>query len=393
MRPMRRLPCCRALAALLPVLAGAGDLRPGQDEAQLRIELADRIFLAARNDKEAIPQAPVQAWVELQQIFADLEPLARDPGVPLETRLRALYVQGFGLSVVELYDLAAVTQRQALDEAPPSWRPGLLADLATTHEAMGDFAAAAGLRTWLLQELGDRASRTQLNNAALTYLKNGQYELCLAAVERIELERESAHTQLFAARALAWRGEHAEAAARLSEAASHGSAEARRLLDELAARPAANVWTEDLEASHARWSPKNQVAGADLAPPGPLPASRYAPLPWLDEVYRLYPGREAGDLRPAVPESVRPAQYAVVLVAGVPFLALFPMGDPPAVRGRLQAYVRSMHTPSIWRGRQPEANRVLLGTLDGRPVGIVAHAGWQEELVRTRLPAADWEAL
>jgi hypothetical protein len=361
------------------------------------VEKADRFFLAIRKSQREIPQGTLQNWVRVQETFAALDAVIRSPDVEPEISWRARYVQGFGLQVIELYDLAAEIQEGLLADAPgEKERVQAETDLANSYESMGEYGRASDIRLRALERAG-RGSTMAYNNLALGLLKAGRYDEAIRYIHLIDIDEDDvAHTRIFSARAHAYSGRYDSAAADLALSCSHGEADACTMQKNLAAAGSAEqFWARDKARRQEVWQPDNiidsahslRVAVVRMGEPGTgAGISRFALSSWFNEIYGLYPGMISDDYTPAYPAALPPGSLGFVLVRNIPVAVIrleSGLSHDEIVR-RLATYRAAMHGPSAWDKAMPVANRIVLARPKGKSfrAAFVVHTDQQEKMIR-----------
>lgn len=381
------------LRSILLIVLAATPL-VAQDPEEV-VDNADRLFVAIRKSQREIPQGTLQNWVRVQEAFAALDSVVRNHGADRDLVWRARYVRGFGLQVLELYDLAADIQEGLLADAPDGKQLLMAeADLANTYEKMGEYGRASDLRLRMLKRAG-RGSTIAYNNLALALLKAGRYDEVIHYVGLIDIDEDDvAHTRIFSARAHAYSGRYDSAAVDLALSCSHGEADACAMKKDLAAFASAEqYWARDRAERLALWRPDNIIDSAHrlrdmlvkgTEPSGTAGISRFALSSWFDEIFGLYPRIDSNDYTPAYPASLPPGSLGFTLVGNSPFLTFrfqSTLAHDEIVR-RVAAYRAAMHGPSAWDKAMPVANRILLVREKDFYDAIVVHTDQQERMIR-----------
>jgi tetratricopeptide (TPR) repeat protein len=387
------------LAIALPPAASAQN-----DSPEKTIHQIDQFFSGIRSSMREIPQSTLQNWVLITEAFRALNAIISDPKVSSDIAYQARYTQGYGLYVIELYDLAAESQQAAVDIARTNdQKREALNDLAQSYEMAGKFGEAAGARS-KGRKLTSDPSLTELNNLALSLLKMGGYIECIRTVNQIDIDKgDVAHTRIFSARAYGFSGKYPEARAELQKACDHHSEDACAMIKRLdASRNAEEYWLRDLANRQDAWQPDNLIDTAHLLRlerGNPVFAysssiSRFAPSYWFNEIYTLYEEQE-GRLNVRYPGTLPAGRMGFILVDGVPFFQAKVSGaSEDALFESLRTFVKAIHGPSAWGGSTPATNRLLVAKLpDGNYLALVVHSDWQEEIVRsrTRNHSLDWK--
>jgi hypothetical protein len=376
-------------------------------DAAARVDSIDAWLGGLRQAKRSIPQGTLQQWVTLQESLHDLALIESNPSTDSATAWRALYVAGYGFWTAELFDIAAGMAREVAEGTTDRTQRALaLKDLAQSLENAGHFGESATESERLLAAT-DAPSLTEMNNHALRLLKAGRYEECLAAVNRIALSAEVAHTRIFSARALAYRGKFAEAAAELRLACDSGETAACTMLGRLSEETPEKYWRDDREYRERIWKPYNAIdsstsLASSLGRDGSAiraVASRFAPSFWFNEIHGLYPEPGENDVLARMPPGLPAGRFGGVVIDGVPFIAfLFDAGVADStVRNGIGRYLASVHGASSWGPSMEERTRAQIARLDARSGGgtlvVITHAAWQEEWARRIAPKSTWSVV
>lgn len=398
----------RTLAATVVVcLVCAYSHHAYAQSAAARVDSIDSWLGGLRTAKRSQPQGMLQQWVRLQESMRDLATIAREPSTDSATAWRARYVAGYGFWVAELFDIAAATARELAEGTSDRAQRALaLRDLAQSLENAGLFGESAAESERLLA-VSEQPGKTAINNHALRLLKAGRYDECLDYVNRIEMSADVAHTRIFSARALAYRGRYDEAATELRAACDSGETAACSMLERLREEAPEKYWRDDREYRHRVWQPYNRIDDTlALAADGSprlrgvrAEASLFAPSFWFNEIHGLYPKPGEHEVRARRPEPFVTGRIGAIAIDGVPFVAFLidATTSDADVRAAVERYLATVHGMSAWGPAMEEHTRAQvarIATADGGgSLVVVTHAAWQQEWARRAFPGASWTEL
>lgn len=368
------------------------------------IDRCDALFTGIGKSMRSIPQSTLQNWVRAQSACEALEAIASDTTRQRGHRLRARYVLAYGYRVLGLYDLANLLGTALVEDAiehgglDSATIADACGDIAQAAELLGRFDAAVAARRRALAIVGEGGAMTY-NNLALALLKAGEYEECLKYVEKIGLDRETAHTRIFSARAHAYLGHFDSARTELAKACGAGERDGCNLLKALGrAREPAAFWSEDSADRRRRWAPSTLLGSSYAITASEWAAvdqsgavrSECAPSFWFNEILPFY-DFDVGALR--YPPILPKGRASMMTVKGMPLLFALTENNASA-RDSVRAFAAAMHGPSAWDKEMPLRNRALIRSYDGgkRLVAVFVHSDEQDALVRRAL-AGRWDEL
>lgn len=388
------------LFALVSVCASGATAQSAAE----RVDSLDAGLISLRAAKRSNAQATLQQWVRLQESLRDLAMIVSDPATDSATAWRALYVAGYGFWSAELFDVSAAMAREVVDGTSDSTQRSLaLTDLAQSLENAGLFSESAEASGLLLTSSG-QPDLVAINNHALRLLKAGRYEECIDWVRLIELTEEVAHTRIFSARAHAYLGRYAEAAADLRRACDSFETAACAMIERLEQESPEKYWRDDLAYRLRIWHPYNLIDSsssfAELMPRRErAQVSRFASSYWFNEVHRFYPPLDDDDVRPRMPAELPPGRFGILVIDGVPFATLVfdATVSDSAARVGIDRYLEIVHGPSAWGPAMELVTRANMIRLEpdngGGTLVTITHAAWQEEWVRRIAPGGAWSTV
>jgi tetratricopeptide (TPR) repeat protein len=378
-----------------------GQLRTRADS----IEQVRTFFESVRQAKKSTPQSTLQTWIQLTEAFSWLNSTISDPNVTGNDASLALRVQGVGYQVVELFDFAIASELAAIDKARDDRQRGkALDDLAQSFETIGFFPEAVTARKRSMA-LSGSPSLPALNNLALSLLKAGEYEECIATVNLIDLSQPGvAHTRLFSARAFGYSGKYGEALTELQKACDHNARDACSMRDQASASSnPGEFWKQDRKTRMMLWVPHNSLfdsaktllVGARIIPMADgHGASMFIPASWFNDVYPLY-RMEDGALLATYPEQLPRGKIGFIVVDGVPFFAakVHRVSEDSLMKS-VASFMHQNHSPSASSESGPAASRALVTTFpDGDYLVLIVHTDWQETLIRSRGNSMSWKTV